>query len=118
YYNAHVTSLTSIDDLMADKRLLDYALSAFGLDPRTENPANLRSLLEGGVQDPDSPANKLSDKRYAAFVSAFNFEQYGEEATTFVAARQPTVDKYMRQTLEEDAGKTNDGVRLALNFER
>jgi hypothetical protein len=118
YYQAHVTKLTSIDDLMTDKRLLNYALSSFGLDPQTENPARLRSLLEGGIQDPDSPANKLSDKRYASFVSAFNFEQYGEQATTTITALQPTVDKYMRQTLEEDAGKTNDGVRLALNFER
>lgn len=118
YYQANVTKLTSIDDLMADKRLLNYALAAFGLDPSTENPARIRSLLEGGVRDPDSPANKLSDKRYAGFVSAFNFEQYGEEATTYIAARQPAVDKYMRQTLEEDAGKTNDGVRLALYFER
>lgn len=118
YYQANVTKLTSIDDLMADKRLLNYALSAFGLDPQTEDPARLRSLLEGGIQDPNSPANKLSDKRYASFVAAFNFEQYGEQATTYVAAGQPAVDKYLRQTLEENAGQTNEGVRLALNFQR
>jgi hypothetical protein len=118
YYQANVTKLTSIDDLMADKRLLNYALSAFGLDPQTEDPARIRTLLEGGVRDPDSPANQLTDKRYAAFVSAFNFEQYGETATTYVSAQQITVDKYMRQTLEENAGKTNEGVRLALNFQR
>jgi hypothetical protein len=51
-------------------------------------------------------------------VAAFNFEQYGEQATTYVAAGQPAVDKYLRQTLEENAGQTNEGVRLALNFQR
>ena len=118
YYLANVSKLTSIDDLMADKRLLSYALSAFGIDAQREDPARIRSMLEGGIREPDSPANKLTDKRYAGFVAAFNFEQYGETATTYVAARQPTVDKYMRQTLEEDAGKANEGVRLALNFQR
>lgn len=118
YYMANVVKLTSIDDLLADKRLLGYALSAFGIDAQKEDPARLRTLLEGGVRDPDSPVNKLDDSRYVAFVSAFNFERYGETATTYVAAQQPTVDKYMRQTLEEDAGKSNEGVRLALNFQR
>lgn len=118
YYLANVTKLTSIDDLMADKRLLNYALSAFGLDPQTENLSRLRNLLEGGVRDPNSPVNKLDDARYKAFVSSFNFEQYGEEATTYNPTQQQTVDKYLRQTLEEDAGKTNEGVRLALNFQR
>ncbi len=118
YYMANVTKVTSIDDLMGDKRLLNYALSAFGLDPQTEDHTRLHSLLEGGIRDPNSPANKLNDKRYAAFVAAFNFEQYGKDATTYVAAGQTTVDKYMRQTLEEDAGQTNEGVRMALYFQR
>jgi hypothetical protein len=117
-YESSVAKLTSIDDLMADKRVLNFALSAFGLNPGTEDPAFIRSLLEGGIRDPDSLANTLGDKRYKAFVSAFNFEQYGEDATTYQPSQQPVVDKYMRQTLEEDAGQTNDGVRLALYFQR
>ena len=118
YYLANVSKLESIDDLMADKRLLSFALSSYGLDPATEKPEIVRKMLEGGVSDPASPANKLTDKRYAGFVSAFNFMEHGEKATTFAIAQQPSVDKYMRQTLEENAGKDNEGVRLALYFER
>ena len=118
YYLANVSNLDSIDDLMADKRLLTFALSAYGLDAANEKPETIRQMLEGGVIDPASPANKLTDKRYAAFVSAFNFTDRGEKATTFAQAQQPAVDKYMRQTLEENAGKDNEGVRLALYFER
>jgi hypothetical protein len=118
YYAANVTKLESIDDLMADKRLLGFALSAYGLDPATEKPETVRKMLEGGVSDPASPANKLTDKRYAGFVSAFNFMEHGEETTTSANALQPSVDKYVRQTLEEDAGKQNEGVQLALYFER
>ncbi|CDX11466.1 conserved hypothetical protein [Mesorhizobium sp. ORS 3324] len=118
YYLANVTKVKSIDDLMGNSRLYTYALAAFGLDSATEDKDLIKQVLEGGVRDPDSVANKQTNPAYAALASAFNFEQYGENATTYVPAQQPTVDKYMRQTLEEDAGKTNQGVRLALYFER
>jgi hypothetical protein len=118
YYKANVGKLQSIDDLMADKRLLNYALTSYGFDPADENPAKIRQMLEGGVEEEGSPAKKSGDSRWIAFVSAFNFVEHGEETTTFSLALKPTVDKYMRQTLEENAGNTNEGVRLALYFER
>jgi hypothetical protein len=118
YYLSRIGDIRSIDDLMADRRLLNYALTAYGLDPVTEPPARIRQMLEGGVADPDSPANKLADKAYAAFVTAFNFAEYGEAATTRTPAQLPSIDKFMRQTLEENAGKENEGVRLALYFQR
>ena len=106
YYMANVSKLESIDDLMADKRLLNFALSSYGLDPATEKPETIRKMLEGGVSDPASPANKLTDKRYAAFVTAFNFVEHGETATTF-AARAAAVD---RQIYAPDArGKRRPG---------
>ncbi|MEI9430974.1 DUF1217 domain-containing protein [Mesorhizobium sp. Cs1299R1N3] len=118
YYLPNITNVKSIDDLMADSRLYNYALSSFGLDPAKESKDLIRSVLTGGIRDPDSVANKMTNKAYAGLASAFNFEQYGEAATTINPAQQPTVDSYMRQTLEEDAGKTNEGVRLALYFNR
>ena len=118
YYLGKVATLQSIDDLMADKRLLNYALAAYGLDPSLETPARIRQMLEGGVADPESPANQSAEKAYVAFVTAFNFAEYGETATTRTPAQLPSIDKFLRQTLEENAGKQNEGVRLALYFER
>ena len=118
YYLANITKVKSVDDLMADSRLYNYALSASGLDPATTNKDLIRDVLEGGVRDPASIANELSNKAYARLATSLNFEAYGEAATTRSPSQQPVVDKYMRQTLEEDAGKTNEGVRLALYFER
>lgn len=118
YYLANITDVKSVDDLMADSRLYDYALAAYGFDPATEDKKLIRSVIEGGVSNPDSVANKLENKAYAGLAAAFNFEKYGEAATTYNPAQQPTVDKYMRQTLEENAGSSNEGVRLALNFQR
>jgi len=118
YYLANITKVKSIDDLMADKRLYNYALTSVGLNSVTENKDLIKQVLQGGVRDPNSVANKLPNKAYAALATIFNFEQYGDATTTYNAAQQPTVDKYLRQTLEEDAGSTNQGVRLALYFQR
>jgi hypothetical protein len=118
YYLAHVRDVKSIDDLFADRRLYSYVLSSYGLDPAKEDPKLIRSVLEGGIRNPDSVANKLSNPAYAGLAAAFDFEAYGEEATTYNPAQRAVVDKYMRQTLEEDAGQTNEGVRLALYFQR
>jgi len=118
YYLAHVTEVKSIDDFFADRRLYDYALWSVGLDPAREDPKLIRAILEGGIRDPDSLANKQANKAYKALASAFNFEAYGEEATTYRPSQQPVVEKYLRQTLEENAGQSNQGVRLALYFER
>lgn len=118
YYSANIVKVRSIDDLMANTRLYTYAMAAYGLDSATEDPDLVRQVLEGGIRDPDSVANTMTDKRYAGLAAAFNFEALGENATTYNPAQQPSVDKYMRQTLEEDAGAQNEGVRLALYFER
>jgi len=118
HYLANITKVRSVDDLMANNRLYTYALAAYGLDSETESKDFIRNVLEGGTRDPESFANKQTDKAYAGLAAALDFEQWGEAATTFNLARQPAVDKFMRQTLEEDAGKQNEGVRLALYFER
>jgi len=80
--------------------------------------AFMRKVLEGGIDARNSFANSLADKRYREFATTFNFERYGATATTFTRAQQGTVDSYVRQTLEESAGEQNEGVRLALYFQR
>jgi hypothetical protein len=118
YYLANIENVKSIDDLLKDDRLFKFAMKAHGLQDMDYAKAFMKKALKEGIDDSDSFANKLSDKRYAEFVDTFNFERYGETTTIFTKARQGTVDKYVRQTLEEDAGDQNEGVRLALYFSR
>jgi hypothetical protein len=118
YYLDNVVKVKSIDGLLANDRLYNYAMKAFGLSTSAFTKDDMRQMLEGGVRDPKSPANKSDDTRLKAFVTAFNFEALGESTTTYNAAQQPATAKFFRQTLEEDAGQQNEGVRLALYFQR
>jgi hypothetical protein len=118
YYLAHIADVKSIDDFIGDDRLFAYAMKAFGLGDMAYAKGLMRKVLTEGVDKSGSFANSLSDRRYRDFAAAFNFARYGTATTIFDRTRQGTVDGYVRQTLEEDAGQLNDGVRLALYFQR
>lgn len=118
HYLEHIEAVKSVDDFVADKRLMRFALKAFGLDAHANATAFVRKLLDGGIDDSTSLANTLSDSRFAAFVETFNFARYDSTTTIFDRTRQGVVDKYLDQRLEEDAGNRSEGLRLALYFRR
>ncbi|MCF6369536.1 DUF1217 domain-containing protein [Rhizobium halophilum] len=118
YYLENIGKIKSIDDFMADSRIYNYALKAHGLEDMAYAKAFVRKVLTEGTSNPDAFARKLSDSRYAALAETFNFEAFGAAATSFDKAQKAVVEKYQRQTLEEEAGVENPGVRLALYFER
>ena len=118
YYMENIVKVKSIDEFVKDDRLFRFAMKAHGLKDMTYAKAFMVKALKEGIEDPDSFANKLTDKRYYDFVETYNFAGFGETATIFTRAQEGAVDKYLRQSLEEEAGSSNEGVRLALYFER
>lgn len=118
YYRAKIGDVKSIDDFMADTRLYNYALKAHGLEDMAYAKAFIRKVLTEGATDKNAFANKLSDSRYTDFAKSLNFADLGAAATSVDAAQSGVITKYTRQTLEQEAGDDNNGVRLALYFER
>ncbi|MEM7694951.1 MAG: DUF1217 domain-containing protein [Pseudomonadota bacterium] len=119
HYRNAISAVTSIDEFVADSRLLRYAMTAFGLEDLAFAKGYVRRILEEGVSDPDSLANRTNDPRISEFARAFDFASFGETTTTRAAAGEDVVNRYVRQTLEVNAEADNgEGVRLALYFER
>jgi Protein of unknown function (DUF1217) len=118
HYLENIGEVKSIDDFLANDRVYRYALKAFGLDDMAYAKAFIRKVLEEGTDKATTLANRLADPRYRDLAEAFNFSRYGEATTSFGRTQQGTVDRYLRQTMEEDAGVQNEGVRLALYFQR
>lgn len=117
-YLAKIGGIKSIDDFMSNDRIYSFAMTAFGLDDMTYAKAYMRKVLTEGIDKSDSFANRLADPRFKEFVETFNFARHGTATTAFGRAQQGTVDRYVQQTLEVDAGRENEGVRLALYFRR
>lgn len=118
WYLAHIGEVKSADEFTKDDRLFSYAMKAYGLADMTCAKAFLRKVLTEGISGSTTVANKLVDARYREFAAAFDFASLGEYATQTASATSATVARYLHQTLEEDAGQQDEGIRLALYFER
>jgi hypothetical protein len=118
YYRANFPRIEGIEDFLGDGRLLTYALKAYGLGDLAYATAFVREILSEDASDVDAFANRLSDSRYRDFALAFGSAVLGSAAAGTAAALEGTISRYVRQSLEEEVGAQNEGVRLALYFER
>ena len=87
YYLENISKVKSIEEFVKNDRLFRYAMKAHGLEDMTYAKAFMIKALKEGISDPDSFANKLTDKRYAEFVADYNFAKYGELATSYNRAQ-------------------------------
>lgn len=123
YYDQTILTVSSVDDLLKNQRLRAYIVKAYDLATDITD-ATLRKILTSDPLDDRSFVNKSNNATYVALAADFNFNTDGTAARSAVAVAQndddiaATLGLYYRQTLEEDAGSQNEGVRLALYFER
>jgi hypothetical protein len=115
YFRENIGKVRTADDLLGDRRLLQVALSAFGLEADINSKAFVRKVLEGGTTDDGALANRLADKRYAAFSQAFGFGDAGEPRTGLKSFQDDIVARFKARSFESAVGEQNDQMRLALN---
>ncbi|TCQ29061.1 uncharacterized protein DUF1217 [Rhizobium sp. PP-CC-3G-465] len=124
YYAAQMEKVKTLDDLLKDPRMTNFILVATGIDPKTVKKDELKKVFTSDVSDPKSFINTEADPRYHALVASFNFDATGKTVRpqeNQIQTRRgllETQDLYYNQTLEEQKGEDNAGVRLALYFRR
>jgi Protein of unknown function (DUF1217) len=118
YYQANIGKVTSVADFVGNYRLLSYALDAYGLGDQINAKALITQVLEGGVSNPKSLANTLSDSRWRAFAASFDFVGNGASSVSSARAVKTATADYVQQQLESDQGAQDVGVQLALYFQR
>lgn len=118
YYRKKVGDIKTAEQFVADTRLFNFAMKAHGLEDMAYAKAFMLKVLKEGHEADDAFANTLTDARYREFAETFDFARHGETATVFTKAQQGTIDKYLVQSLESEAGEADQGVRLALYFQR
>lgn len=117
YYLANIGDVKSPEELVENRRLLEFALSAYGLEEMTYAKALMSKLLVEGTDDPSALANQLADPRYKEFAEDFNFPRFGTATTSFSRTQEGLVDRFYQTRLETEAGSNNVGARLAIYFE-
>jgi hypothetical protein len=115
-FESRIGRIQSASALVDDPKLLRFVTRAFGLEDVAFGKALLRRVIEEGTRSPDSLANRLVDQRFKDLAAAFDFSRPGQMQRP--AVRQAIVDRFVRLQLEQDVGRTSEGARLALYFER
>lgn len=121
YYQSAIANVQSLDGLMADSRLTSYIKTAYGLATNTSD-STLRNILTSDLSDPKSAAS-LAGNSARQLAAAFNISTTGtitRAGGTAQSAKSIQVmnDAYLEQTMEDEAGDDNAGVKLALYFQR
>lgn len=118
YFEEKISSITSAEELVADRRLREVALGAFGLQDDIDNRFFIKKILEEGTTNDDSLANRFSDNRYRDFSAAFGLgpgEQVKVQDTGFA---QDIIARYQANSFEIATGNQDDSMRIALFAQR
>lgn len=117
YFRENISKINSAEELVADRRLLDVALGAFGLDDDINNKYFIRKVLEEGTINTDALAVKLSDPRYESLSAAFGFGDLGGSGyTSLPSFADEILTKFEDRRFELAVGEQDDSMRQALNL--
>ena len=117
YFRENIGKVTSAEDLVKDRRLLEVALGAFGLQDDINNKYFIKQVLTGGTTNSDSLANRLSDNRYKEMSEAFGFGDREFPRTLLSSFPEDIIQAYQEKQFAVKVGEQNSDLRLALELE-
>jgi hypothetical protein len=117
YFREEIGSISTAKELVDDRRLLEVALGAFGLDEDINNKYFIQKVLEDGTLDDDALANRLADSRYQAFSEAFGFGNFDVPRTALSDFPDEIITGYETGQFEVAVGDLDTDLRLALSLE-
>ncbi|WP_313611105.1 DUF1217 domain-containing protein [Rhizobium sp.] len=124
YFTDEMQKIKTLKEFLANDRLTKFAMESLGIDPKSVTKEQLEKIFTSNLDDSQSYVNKEMDPVFRRLVTAFNFNTDGNilhEDRSLIQTRRglyETLDNYLTQTLETQAGEENAGVRLALYFQR
>ncbi len=118
HFRARFAQVETADALVADRRLLRVALGAFGLQDDLDNRAFIRRVLEDGTTERGALANRLSDKRYLAFATAFSHLARIPETAPARDLPDRVITQFQTREFEIAVGAQDDTLRLGLSLQR
>ncbi|WP_299672789.1 DUF1217 domain-containing protein [uncultured Roseobacter sp.] len=118
YFRENISKVTSAEDLTSDRRLLEVALGAFGLQDDINNRFFIKKILEEGTTADDSLANRFSDNRYKEFSAAFGLGPGEDRQTATIGFADDMVLRFRANSFEVSAGQQDESMRIALYAQR
>ena len=114
YFLENIGKVETAEDLVSDRRLLEVALTAFGLEEDLNSTYFIQKVLSDGTQADDALANRLADSRYAEFADAFGFGPGDTPKTGLITNMEKIAQDNLVAGFEAAVGESNDSMRIAL----
>lgn len=118
YFAEKITGVATAADIVSDRRLLEVALSAFGLQDDIDNRFFIRKILEEGTTNDDALANRFSDKRYTELSEAFGFGPGETPQVNTPSFAENIISRYRANSFEVATGTQDESMRVALFAQR
>ncbi|HEX9647779.1 MAG TPA: DUF1217 domain-containing protein [Alphaproteobacteria bacterium] len=118
YFLEHAKKVKTVDEFLADRRLMAVALSAFGMEDEIQYLGRMRKVLTEPVADKDSLANKLIDPRFKKIAEAFQFAELGTFNLGLTSFLNDIAAKYKTNEFERFLGEQNPALREVEYFRR
>lgn len=118
YFRKNIGKVNSAEDLVADRRLLQVALGAYGLEGDINNKYFVKKVLADGTLTNGALANKLANKQYEKLSAAFGFGDFSTPRNKLSDFADKTLALYKQRQFETAVGEQNGDYRIALNAER
>lgn len=113
-----VGKLDTVEDLLKDRKTLNFVLSAFGLESEINNPGKLKAVLNSDPDDINSFANRLSDTRFGELAKFLDTPEFGLKNLRLSDKQTTVIDNYLTTSFEKSLGAQNPAARDALFFLR
>jgi hypothetical protein len=107
YFESHIGSIATVDDLVNDSRMFDYVKTAYGLD-KVSLKSELKNILTSDLTDPSNYATTFGGSDYEAVTKAFNFNTDGTVNGTAQTAAQTTQTSSFYMTKYDDKDDAAD----------
>src|SRR5690606_31106101 len=121
YFEGKIGSITNVDELVDDARMLSYVKTAFGLED-VFLKSTIKNILTSDLTDPENYATQFGGERYEALTKAFNFQTDGTIAggNTAQTAQQTEITsaQYMSRYDDKEDQKDEDLFNYYRNFIR
>lgn len=117
YFNSKVSSFKTLDDLMKDKRALQYVLDAYGMGSEINNAGRLKRIFSQDPTASGSLVNQLADTKFKTMATALRFDQ-GMTKLNSLASSGALKTNYIQNEFEQALGDQDPALRQAAYFAR
>ncbi|MDX1742850.1 MAG: DUF1217 domain-containing protein [Ruegeria sp.] len=118
YFLDNIGKVKTAEDLVSNRRLLQVALGAFGLEGDINNRFFIQKILSDGTSADDALSNRLADKRYREFSKAFGLGPGEIRKTGLITFMEEIAQDNVVSQFEVAVGESDETMRISLYAQR